>query len=101
MPDTLQRTACNRYVVSSGPSAIFVAFQGTQHLSDWAANLSVRHAPLWRRGSGDRARQKVRASVQLHRGRCVQGAVQRVQLHRGRCLQGMVGGVERSCTWVA
>jgi len=30
---------------------VYVAFQGTKHLSDWAANLSVRHATVWRRGS--------------------------------------------------
>ena len=40
---------CCRYVVSHGPSAVYVAFQGTKHLADWAANLRVRHAPLWER----------------------------------------------------
>jgi hypothetical protein len=37
-----------RYVVSHGPGAVYVAFQGTKHLADWAANLRFRHAPLWR-----------------------------------------------------
>ncbi|GBF96415.1 hypothetical protein Rsub_09214 [Raphidocelis subcapitata] len=41
-----------RYVVSHGPDAVYVAFQGTKHLADWAANLSFRHAPLWQRDGG-------------------------------------------------
>jgi hypothetical protein len=38
-----------RYIVSHGPSAVYVAFQGTKHLADWAVNLRFRHANLWQR----------------------------------------------------
>ncbi|GBF91817.1 hypothetical protein Rsub_04922 [Raphidocelis subcapitata] len=50
-----------RFVVSHGPHAVYVAFQGTKQLSDWAANLRVRHTTLWQRDAG--AKQQRDASA--------------------------------------
>lgn len=38
--------AC-RYLVGETENAIYVAFQGTKHVTDWLANLNFIHAPLW------------------------------------------------------
>jgi hypothetical protein len=37
---------------------MYVAFQGTKQVRDWAANLSFRHATMWHGGKGEvRARR--------------------------------------------
>lgn len=36
-----------RYIVGETDSAIYVAFQGTKHVTDWLANLHFVHAPFW------------------------------------------------------
>jgi len=48
-----------RYIVGHSPLAMYVAFQGTKQIRDWAANLSFRHTNM----GDDDAKGKVRWSV--------------------------------------
>jgi hypothetical protein len=36
-----------RYLVGESDDAIYVAFQGTKHFTDWFANLTFYHGPVW------------------------------------------------------
>lgn len=38
-----------RYLVAETENAVYVAFQGTKHVTDWLANLNFIHAPVWHR----------------------------------------------------
>lgn len=56
--------AMRRFLVAETDDALYVAFQGTKHATDWLANLHFFHAPFWHpRAAGGRGiSRRLRAS---------------------------------------
>lgn len=49
-----------RFLVAETDAALYVAFQGTKHATDWLANLHFFHAPFWH-PRADRGNRRLRA----------------------------------------
>eukprot|EP00775_Hariotina_reticulata_P012111 gene12111-12250_t len=47
------RSGGQRYLVGESEDAIYVAFQGTKHFTDWFANLNFYHGPSDHRGASN------------------------------------------------